>query len=94
MLATPFIQPFSWKKLFWTYLIPVIPFSNIWDGMVSVFRTYNNAELMAMTSDLNKDGYTRETGEIDAGKGIKVLYLLGYPAPRKSVNTEEYRQAA
>jgi hypothetical protein len=94
MLATPFIQPFSWKKLFWTYVIPVIPFSTMWDGLVSVFRTYNEAELLAMTSDLNKDGYTWETGEIDAGKGIKVLYLLGYPAPTAKTSTEEYRQAA
>lgn len=92
MLATPFIRPFSWRKLFWTYLIPVIPFSTMWDGLVSVFRTYTEKELQAMTAELTPLGYTWETGTIDAGKGIKVLYLLGYPA--HSEKQQSYPQAA
>lgn len=92
MLATPFIRPLTFKKLFWTYIIPVIPFSTMWDGIVSVFRTYNEKELGEMTSKLNSNGYTWETGTVDAGKGIKVLYLLGYPGEVKL--PQQYQQAA
>jgi hypothetical protein len=33
LLATPFISPFSWKRLFWTYLVPIVPLA--WHGTVS-----------------------------------------------------------
>jgi hypothetical protein len=47
-LATPFIRPFQWKRLFWTYVIPVIPFTCWWDGLVSACRAYKVAEMLTM----------------------------------------------
>src|SRR4051812_13783140 len=41
LLMTPFIRPFRWSRLFWTYLIPVMPFIVLFDGLVSCLRTYN-----------------------------------------------------
>ena len=37
-LLAPFVSPFSWARLFWTYLLPVIPIVTCWDGLISVLR--------------------------------------------------------
>jgi hypothetical protein len=52
-LATPFIRPFLWKRLLWTYLIPLVPLTCWWDGSVSACRAYTVAELLAMTEGLS-----------------------------------------
>ncbi|MEZ5362682.1 MAG: hypothetical protein R2748_10195 [Bryobacterales bacterium] len=40
LLMTPFIRPFRWSRLFWTYVIPVLPLAIFWDGVVSYLRAY------------------------------------------------------
>ncbi len=79
LLYTPFIKPFSGKRLLFTYIIPVVPFIAFWDGSVTVLRTYNTDELkkMAVSADV-KNKYKWESGQI--GKGSKtVFYFLGSP---------------
>lgn len=39
LLLTPFIQPFSFKRLFFTYIIPVNIATITYDGIVSVFKS-------------------------------------------------------
>lgn len=39
LLLTPFIQPFSFKRLFFTYILPINIFTITYDGMVSVSKT-------------------------------------------------------
>src|ERR1700693_6220026 len=39
-VCTPFIRPFRWSRLFWTYLVPIIPLVLLFDGVVSCLRTY------------------------------------------------------
>lgn len=39
LLVTPFIKPFSWKRLLFTYLIPVNIFTITFDGIVSVVKS-------------------------------------------------------
>jgi hypothetical protein len=77
-LATPFIRPFSWKRLFWTYVIPVIPLTCWWDGMVSQLRAYRIAELLELTAGLA--AYRWQAGRIGV-KGMPghVTHLLGMP---------------
>ena len=79
MLAVPFIRPFSWSRIFFTYIIPLIPFSLMWDGMVSVLRTYSIEEMNELTSSIEADDYTWETGRLKPEKGPPLLYLIGYP---------------
>jgi hypothetical protein len=79
MLAMPFIKPFSLSRLFFTYIIPVIPFATMWDGMVSVLRTYSIKEMQAMTSKINADNYQWEVGRLKVKAGPDIIYLLGYP---------------
>ncbi len=54
LAITPFIRPFRWSRLLWTYLIPAIPLFVLFDGFVSCLRTYSKEELEAMTKDLTE----------------------------------------
>jgi hypothetical protein len=46
LLLTPFIKPLSLARLFFTYIIPAVPFIVLWDGLVSVLRTHTGPELI------------------------------------------------
>ena len=51
-LLTPFIRPFSWGRLFFTYLLPVIPLFVLWDGFVSCLRTYMVSEMQQLIQEV------------------------------------------
>ncbi len=53
LLLTPFVRPFRVSRLLLTYLVPVLPLAILWDGVVSHLRTYSEAELEALTADLD-----------------------------------------
>lgn len=79
LLVTPFIRPFRWSRLFWTYVIPLVPLLVLFDGLVSCLRTYTPRELQEMVDSLDAPGYA---WEIDQAKGrgpVPVTYLLGIP---------------
>ena len=38
LLATPFILPFRWSRLFWTYIVPALPLVLTFDVVVSLLR--------------------------------------------------------
>ncbi len=79
LISTPFIRPFKLGRILFTYLIPLVPLFVLWDGLVSVLRTYSASELEKMTKQLkNSDSFTWEIGKKKTGP-ITILYLLGYP---------------
>lgn len=79
LASTPFIRPFRWSRLLWTYLIPIVPLFITWDAFVSCLRTYSVKELREMVEGLNCEGYTWEIG-VDAAWPSHVSYLIGYPS--------------
>ncbi len=84
LLATPFIRPFRWSRLFWTYVLPAIPLVVLVDGIVSCLRTYTPEELRALAADAARDGgadYEWTAGEVGDGP-IPVTYLVGVPRAR------------
>jgi hypothetical protein len=78
LLATPFIRPFRWSRLFWTYLVPALPLVLLFDVVVSLLRMYSVEELRDLTAGL--DRYHRDIGTV-RGKPIPipVTYLIGVP---------------
>ena len=79
LISTPFIRPFRWSRLIWTYLIPIVPLLSLFDGLVSCLRTYTCDELRELVTGL--DEYDWEIGEEPARHGpIPVTYLIGLPA--------------
>ncbi|WP_430907911.1 hypothetical protein [Maribacter sp. 2-571] len=79
ILMTPFIKPFSIKRLFFTYFLPVVPFIVLWDGTITVLRTYTPEELRIMVRELeNSDDFHWEIGKV--GAGVKMVsFLIGKP---------------
>ena len=83
LLVTPFARPFRLGRLFWTYLVPIVPLAVMWDGLVSVLRCYTGEELRAMTERLEGgDRYVWEIGEAPGAKSV-LPYLLGRPSGAK-----------
>lgn len=79
LLMTPFIKPFKLERIFFTYLIPVLPLSTLWDGIISVLRTYTIRELKQMISELRNSTHFNWDVGIAKGKQNAILYLLGTP---------------
>jgi len=79
-LLTPFVRPFRWDRLLWTYIVPVMPLVALWDGQVSNLRTYSLAELKELTGGIEADGYTWEVGQVGYFPRLRATYLFGYPA--------------
>ena len=89
-LLTPFIRPFSFRRLLVTYLIPLVPLGCLWDGLVSVWRTYTPAELRALARKIQSDDYYFEVGTFRGALGVDGTYLLGIPLPvARSANAED-----
>lgn len=81
LLATPFIKPFRLSRLFWTYLLPLIPLAVMFDGIVSCLRTYSPDELIGLVRNIDKsNSYHWEAGvEKVFGLPVGVVYLIGFP---------------
>ncbi len=61
VLFMPFVRPFRWGRLFFTYLLPLNVFTITWDGLISVLRSRR-----ART-------YRRRF----AGEGVRVMRFAG-----------------
>jgi len=78
-LTTPFIRPFTFGRIFFTYIIPIVPLFVLWDGVVSALRTYSVSEMEEMIKTLsNTESFDWEVGK-KKERGITIPYLLGYP---------------
>jgi hypothetical protein len=79
---TPWIRPFRWSRLLWTYVLPIIPMVLLFDGVVSCLRTYRPQELREIIAKLPATGYQWELGEHSAAQGrVPITYLIGFPRP-------------
>lgn len=84
LLTSPFQKPFRWSRLFWTYVIPVVPLAVAFDGFVSCLRTYSPEELMEIVRNVTgSESYEWQAGvERFGALPIGVTYLIGYPRPK------------
>ena len=79
LLFTPFFKPFSFSRLFFTYIIPLIPIYTVWDGCVSVLRMYKSQELLKIAKKTKANNYVWKSGKVKNKYGIHSIYLIGYP---------------
>jgi hypothetical protein len=77
LFTAPFIRPFNFGRLFFTYIIPLVPLFVVWDGIVSSLRTYSVKEMNQLVNGIeNKNQFDWEIGRIKNGPSV-ILYLLG-----------------
>ena len=82
LLTAPFIRPFRWDRLLFTYLPPLVPLLCWWDGTVSQLRAYTAAELEDLAASLGDVGYQWSAGRVSPqGAGPRVTWLIGLPNP-------------
>ncbi|MCC9137925.1 class I SAM-dependent methyltransferase [Pontibacter silvestris] len=85
-LVTPFIHPFKLSRLFFTYLIPIIPFGIVWDGTVSLLRIYTPKMLESMAAKVSAPHYRWRMGKAGSRIGKHVIYIIGYPDHQLKTN--------
>jgi hypothetical protein len=80
LVVTPFIRPFRWSRLLFTYPIPLVPLTCLWDGFVSQLRAYTPDELKSLATSLGDVGYRWDAGKVKL-QGLPTLltYLIGQP---------------
>jgi hypothetical protein len=80
LFVTPLIQPRTWSRFLWTYLLPVVPLATCWDGLVSFLRVYSQKDLKELIKAFPDKDYIWEMGQASTGTPLFVFtYLLGYP---------------
>lgn len=77
LLLTPFVRPFSFGRLFFTYVVPIAVPLILFDGLVSCLRSYSLAELEQLTRGLDREGYRFQIGS-KRSRGQRLSYVLGY----------------
>lgn len=82
-LATPFMRPFQWRRMLWTYVLPMVPLTCLWDGVVSQLRAYRPAEMLELTRPFPTYQWTADRTGLGTTPG-HVTYLLGRPKTASS----------
>jgi hypothetical protein len=78
-LGTPFMRPVTWKRLVFTYLIPLVPFTCLWDGVVSQLRAYTTDELRELSRAAGSMEWRAGAVPFTHGPG-QLTYLIGWPS--------------
>ncbi len=79
-LTVPFYRPFRFSRVFFTYLVPLLPLFVLWDGVVSCLRIYSPDELQALCDELPENDYRWDIGRMESPVGpMKITYLVGVP---------------
>jgi hypothetical protein len=71
ILFTPFVRPFSFRRLFFTYIIPINLFTITYDGIVSVFKSYTVNAYRKLFA-----GYGDSVKVFRLAKGLKSLVVI------------------
>ena len=77
-IVTPFMRPFRWSRLLWTYPLPLVPLMCFWDGVVSQLRAYTPFELRQMGDAAGRFEWEAGQVPIAGGRG-RLTYLIGVP---------------
>lgn len=85
---TPFFKPFRFSRLLFTYVIPIIPFCTIWDGIVSIIRLYKPDELLQIANEVEPDTYHLSSGKKKSKFGLNITFLIGYPVYKTSASIQ------
>ena len=79
LLFTPFFKPFKLSRIFFTYILPLIPIYTVWDGCVSILRMYTTKELINIARETGDNSYNWKVGKIKNKFGLHAIFLVGIP---------------
>lgn len=79
LLVLPFVRPFRWIYVPFTYVVPVLPLIMAFDGVVSCLRTYDPDELLALGREAAPDYEWRAGRSRAMASPFAIVYLTGVP---------------
>jgi len=80
LLTAPFIKPFRWSRIFFSWVVPLLPFLIWWDGFVSHLRTYSTDELETLVAEIPSDDWRWDIRrERIPGTPAYCIHLVGHP---------------
>ena len=73
------LRPVRPSQLIFSFPIPIIPFTAVWDGLVSNLRTYTPDQLRELTEGLGDGSFRWEIGQVEVeSTGLLATYLFGW----------------
>jgi SAM-dependent methyltransferase len=80
LFITPFVRPLTFRQIFFTYFVPLVPLFIAWDGAASNARTYTPDDVRELLQGHEDAGYQWEIGARRVGRlPGKSVYVLGRP---------------
>ena len=78
---TPFMRPFRWSRLLFTYALPLIPGLVLFDGVMSMLRIYLADELKELVARVpGSESFAWDIGTTRVGPlPIRITHLVGVP---------------
>jgi len=85
-LFTPFIRPFRWSRLLFTYVLPLIPVVILWDGVVSMLRLYLREDVHELLQNVaGHDTFQWDIGTATLGRiPLGMPCIIGVPRSEPS----------
>jgi hypothetical protein len=82
-MFTPRVGRFTFMRFYITYCLPIAPAIMVWDGLVSVMRSYTQKELLQIAAKISANEYEWEAGKFyctgRSGLKMPTIYLIGIP---------------
>jgi len=75
IIITPFLRPFRKSRMFFTYIVPLLPLLIAWDGLASMLKSYSRQELLELSAEFPQ--WHWEVGSTQSGALLPVKYLIG-----------------
>jgi hypothetical protein len=80
LFMTPFVKQLTFKQVFFTYVIPIIPIAYAWDGQASFPRTYAISDFDTLLEGIDQTHYKFEINPLKNTKGrTQGYYVFGRP---------------
>lgn len=84
LLFTPFVRPFRWSRLLFTYLVPLIPLLVLFDGTMSMLRLYLEDDLRELLPRVpGHETFAWDIGVTPIMGRLGVMHLVGTPLGAK-----------
>lgn len=77
VIICPFIKPFRIERLIFTYLLPLNLVFTLYDGLISVFKSYKRSTLERLARHAQNEGFITKTGSVWYSVG-NIRYLSAH----------------
>jgi hypothetical protein len=77
-ITAAFVKPFSFKRLVFTYIIPINIFTVVYDGLISVLRSKSVKQYKKLIGNISKKNYDLEVIPITTWKA-KIICIKIHP---------------